>query len=133
MPRTIIHHREERPREARLEGRMAQLQDAAGAGVKDGRAVGGADYLLSAAAVRARCAIVLAAAERGETRHFRVAPAQLDEAVERVVAVNRRRYPALAVPFHSRWRHFDTGGINRTRLVAPGADRAETARARLDL
>ena len=30
--------------------------------------------LLSAAAVRERCGIVLAAAERGETRHFRLAP-----------------------------------------------------------
>src|SRR5216684_1701576 len=133
MPRTIIPHREERPRGARLEGRTARLQDAAGAGVNDGRAVGGADYLLSAAAVRERCAIVLAAAERGETRHFRLVPARLDNAVERVVAVTRRRYPDLAVPLHSRWRHFGVGGIDRASLVAPGADRAEAARAQLDL
>ena len=51
----------------------------------------------------------------------------------RVVAVTRRRYPDLAVPFHSRWRHFAAGGVDRAALVAPGADRAETARARLDL
>jgi hypothetical protein len=91
------------------------------------------DYLLSAAAVRERCGIVLAAAERGETRHFRLDAARLDDAVERVIAVIRRRFPDLQVPLHSRWRHFDVGGIDRGALIAPGADRAESARARLDL
>src|SRR5439155_22497609 len=91
------------------------------------------DYLLSAAAVRERCAIVLAAAERGETRHFRLDAARLDEAVKRVIAVTRRRFPDLRVPLHSRWRHFDVGKIDRAALIAPGADPAERARARLDL
>jgi hypothetical protein len=89
--------------------------------------------LLSAAAVRARCAIVTAAAERGETRHFRLATARLDEAARRVAAITRRRYPDLVVPYHSRWRHFSVGGIDRAALVAPGADTAEAARARIDL
>jgi Protein of unknown function (DUF1688) len=89
--------------------------------------------LLSAAAVRARSAIVFAAAERGETRHFRLVARRLDDAVRRVVAITRRRYPDLDVPCHSRWRHFAAGGVDRARLVAPGADTAETARARIDL
>jgi len=92
-----------------------------------------ADHLLTAAAVRERCGLVFAAAERGETRHFRLVLHRLDEAVDRVVAVTRRRYPNLTVPFHSRWRHFSTGGVDRAHLVAPSADTAETARARLDL
>jgi len=92
-----------------------------------------AEYLLSAAAVRERCGIVLAAAERGDTRHFRLVPERLDDAVERVVAVTRRRFPDLAVPLHSRWRHFGAGGIERVMLVAPDADTAEGARAQLDL
>src|SRR6266536_3459560 len=127
MPRTNIPHPEERPGGVRLEGRTASLQ-----GNNDG-APGRADYLLSAAAVRERCEIVFAAAERGETRHFRLVPERLDDAAERVVAVTRRRYPDLAVPLHSRWRHFGVGGIDRAALIAPGADRAEAARARLDL
>ncbi|MGD9616930.1 MAG: DUF1688 family protein [Alphaproteobacteria bacterium] len=94
---------------------------------------GAVDRLLTAAAVRERCAQVFAAAERGETRHFALDLDRLDEAVVRVVSVTRRRYPDLAVPFHSRWRHFTAGGIDRARLVAPGTDPAETARARLDL
>ena len=93
----------------------------------------GAAALLSAAAVRERCAIVFAAAERGETRHFRLDRGRLDMAADRVAAVTRRRYPDLAVPYHSRWRHFSAGGIDRAALVAPAAGSAERARAGVDL
>jgi len=91
------------------------------------------DYLLTAAAVRERCSLVYAAAERGETLHFRLHLDRLDAAAQFVADITRRRYPDLAVPFHSRWRHFSAGGVDRAQLVAPGADRAETARARIDL
>jgi len=93
----------------------------------------GATALLSAAAVRERCELVFAAAERNATRHFRIEPSLLDAAADRVVGVTRRRYPDLAVPYHSRWRHFSAGGINRAVLIAPEADVAEQARARIDL
>src|SRR5207237_8927733 len=69
----------------------------------------------------------------GATRHFRLVLERLDDAVERVVAITRRRFPDLAVPLHSRWRHFGVGGVDRAALIAPGADPAERARARLDL
>ena len=88
---------------------------------------------MSADAVRARCAIVSEAVQRGETRYFRLVPDRLGEAVRRAVELTQRRYPDLTVPLHSRWRHFATGGVDRARLVAPGADAAETARARIDL
>jgi hypothetical protein len=96
-------------------------------------AVSGAAQLLSAAAVRARCAIVSEAARRGETRHFQLVCACVDEAARRVVDITRRRYPDLRVPLHSRWRHFSAGGVDRAALIAPRADAAETARARIDL
>jgi len=89
--------------------------------------------LLTAAAVRERCGIVLAAAERGEIPHFRIVPSRLDAAVRRVVDITRRRYPDLVVPYHSRWRHFSVGGVDRAAVVAPGVDAAEAARARIDL
>jgi Protein of unknown function (DUF1688) len=91
------------------------------------------DYLLSAAAVRERCSIVLAAAERGATAHFRVVAERLPEVARLVAEVTRRRYPDLKVPPHSRWRHFSVGGVDRAALVAPGADLAGRTRARLDL
>jgi hypothetical protein len=89
--------------------------------------------LLTAAAVRDRCGIVFAAAECGETRHFRVAMAPLQEAARRVVEVTRRRYPDLDVPYHSRWRHFSAGGVDRAAQVAACSDPDEAARARIDL
>lgn len=92
-----------------------------------------AAYLLSARAVRERCGVIFAAVEAGRGRHFRLGLERLDDAVERVVAVTRRRYPDLAVPFHSRWRHFDVGGLDRAAMIAPDADAAERARSRLDL
>jgi hypothetical protein len=89
--------------------------------------------LLSAAAVRERCEMVFAAAEAGETRHFGLDDARLDEAAERVAAITRRRYPELVVPCHSRWRHFCAGGVEREALVAVSADIAETTRSKIDL
>jgi hypothetical protein len=91
------------------------------------------DHILSAAAVRERCGLVFAAAERGETPHFRLHLDRLDDAAALVVETTRRRYPDLRVPLHSRWRHFAAGGVDRAALVAPGADPAETAQARIDL
>ncbi len=96
-------------------------------------AASGAVQLLSAAAVRARCAIVAEAARRGETRHFRLVCARLDEAARRVVDITRRRYPDLHVPLHSRWRHFSAGGVDRAALIAPHSYGPETVRARIDL
>ncbi|MBV8504860.1 MAG: URC4/urg3 family protein [Alphaproteobacteria bacterium] len=89
--------------------------------------------LLTAAAVRDRCGIVFAAAECGETRHFRLVMWRLEEAVRRVVEITRRRYPDLEVPYHSRWRHFSAGGVDRAAQIATGADPEEVARARIDL
>jgi len=89
--------------------------------------------LLSAAAVRERCAVVFAAAESGGTRHFRLDLRRLGAVADRVARVTRRRYPELAVPYHSRWRHFSAGGIEREPLVAAKADAGEQARARIDL
>jgi Protein of unknown function (DUF1688) len=89
--------------------------------------------LLSAAAVRERCGIVFAAAERGRTRHFALDLGRLGEAAARVAAITRRRYPDLAVPGHSRWRHFSAGGVDRAALVAADSNSAEQTRARIDL
>jgi hypothetical protein len=91
------------------------------------------DDILTAAAVRERCGIVFAAAERNEAPHFRLRVDRLDDVAIFVADVTRQRYPDLRVPPHSRWRHFSAGGIDRAPLVAPGANHAETARSRIDL
>ena len=92
------------------------------------------DHLLTAAAVRERCGIVLAAAERDATPHFRLHLERLDQAAALVADITRRRYPDLRVPLHSRWRHFSAGGVDRAALLAAQeTDPAEIARSRIDL
>jgi hypothetical protein len=94
------------------------------------------DELLAAAAIRERCRNIAAAVTAGRSRFFRIDRARLPAAAERVAEVTRRRYPALAIPYHSRWRHFDTGGVDRRgeleRALEPNSP-AERARAHIDL
>jgi hypothetical protein len=94
-----------------------------------------ADRLLTAAAIRARCGDVMAAAQRGQTAHFTWHPERLPAASDYVTATIRKRYPTLAVPYHSRWRHFEAGGVDRWSAIAAkaGLTGPERARARIDL
>jgi hypothetical protein len=72
----------------------------------------GAD-LLSAAAIRERSANITRAVEAGDSKHFSVDRSRLQPAARLVADVTRRRYRDLAIPYHSRWRHFDAGGRSR--------------------
>jgi hypothetical protein len=76
-----------------------------------------ADGLLSPSAVRERSANIAAAVSAGESRHFRIDRARLDEAARLVATVTRARYPDLRIPYHSRWRHFEAGGVDRRALL----------------
>lgn len=93
------------------------------------------DALLTAQAVRSHCAQIMALAEQDRAPHFRFHPEQLPAAAAYVAATIRLQYPDLQVPYHSRWRHFETGGADRWRMLADayGLAGAERARARIDL
>ena len=92
--------------------------------------------LKSAATIRERCRNIAVAVTAGQSRHFRIDRTRLDDAAALVAAVTRRRYPDLDVPYHSRWRHFETGGIDRKaeldRALA-GRSAADRVRAHIDL
>jgi hypothetical protein len=90
--------------------------------------------LLNAAAVRTRARRMLALGLDDKLPHFRIDLRCLDDAVDRVVATTKKNYPSLAVPFHSRWRHFVIYGFDRAELIAEELpDPATRARARFDL
>lgn len=91
--------------------------------------------LLSAQAVRRLCAQLMEKAERGAAAHFTWHPERLDQVADYVAATIRMRYPDLAVPYHSRWRHFEAGGVDRWKLLAmlSGLRGSERARTRIDL
>jgi hypothetical protein len=93
-------------------------------------------YLRSPRAIRERCRAVLELGIAGQLRHFRVDMDRLPAVADYVLAVTREAYPALDIPVHSRWGHFDVGGVRRNaeldaRLAS--LPRAERARAKLDL
>lgn len=93
--------------------------------------------LLGAEAVRTHCAEVMAWVEAGHSAHFSWHPERLADTAAYVVDTIRRHYPSLAVPYHSRWRHFEAGGVDRwARLAGEAgldADVRERARVRIDL
>ncbi len=92
--------------------------------------------LRSPETVRGQCLRILDAAHREELPHFRLYPERLELAVDWVVESVRERYPSLEIPYHSRWRHFDVGGLDRWgALMGRSADlpSEELARVRFDL
>ena len=63
--------------------------------------------------IRERAGELLALARQGRSEHFTVHDEALDEAAACVAEVTRQRYPDLRIPYHSRWRHFEAGGVDR--------------------
>ena len=92
--------------------------------------------LFDAGTVRARCAAISRSVASNVSSHFTLDRSRLPEAAERVAALTLRRFPDLRIPYHSRWRHFEAGGVDRKAelddLLA-GRSVAEVARARFDL
>ena len=89
--------------------------------------------LLSAEAVRERCHEMLAACECDTLPHFTLDMARLAGVADYVADEVRRNYPSLEIPFHSRWRHFEAGGIDRITPLLDGIEGAERARIGFDL
>jgi hypothetical protein len=89
------------------------------------------------ATIRARCRAIAAHVAAGDSRWFTLGPPQrLDDAAARVARATRERYPALDIPVHSRWRHFEAGGFDRNVELAGALepfDQPERARVRFDL
>jgi hypothetical protein len=92
--------------------------------------------LRTTTAVRERCRQLLTRARHGESRWFVVDDGFIDSAAQAIVDTTRRRFPYERIPFHSRWRHFEAGGVNRKaeldRLLQ-GRSAPERARAMIDL
>lgn len=90
-----------------------------------------AGLLRTTPSIRDRCRQLLDRARTGDSRWFVVEDGFLAAAAREVADATRRRYPKLHVPLHSRWRHFEAGGVDRKaqleRLLGdvPDAVRAE--------
>lgn len=71
------------------------------------------NYLRSPAAIRQRCEQIFKLGCEDKLRYFRCNLNQLDAVAEYVIGVIKKDYPDLNIPFHSRWRHFECGGVRR--------------------
>jgi Protein of unknown function (DUF1688) len=94
-------------------------------------------YLRSPIAIRERAGQMLKYVEDGRSRWFASDANGLEAAVQATLVVTRERFvnPA-AIPFHSRWRHFEAGGHDRWADLAPklaALSKEEVARRRMDL
>lgn len=102
-----------------------------------------ASDLLTAGAVRSRSMAVTDHVAAGESQWFRWQPERIAAIADYVVATMRQRYRGLDVPYHSRWRHFESGGTGDKldrwatlceRAALGGDDqREERARIGIDL
>ena len=94
-------------------------------------------YLRTPAAIRERAGQVLKYVEDGRSAWWMVDANGLDAAVQATLTVTRRRFPnPAAIPFHSRWRHFEAGGHDRWASLAlklAHLPKDEVARRRIDL
>ena len=92
--------------------------------------------LRSPEAIRERCREILVQADADRLTHFRLHRERLDGTADYVLATIEDRYPDLDIPFHSRWRHFQVGGVDRWELLSHGrrgGSRESIARTRIDL
>ncbi len=92
--------------------------------------------LRSTAAIRARARALLARARAGQSAWFTMDDAALAPCAARVVETTRERYPDLNIPYHSRWRHFEAGGVDRLSQLNDDLGKvsvAKRARAQMDL
>lgn len=92
-----------------------------------------AKSLLSAAAVRAKADEMLQLALDGRLAEWTVELDRLPAAADLTAQVIRDQYPTLAVPFHSRWRHFSLEGRDLWAPMAGGLQGPARGRAAFDL
>jgi hypothetical protein len=98
---------------------------------------GDLQYLRTPVAIREQAEQMLKYVEDGRSVWFSLDPNGLERAVQATLDVTRKRFPdPAAIPFHSRWRHFEAGGRDRWAALAPklaSLPKEEVARRRMDL
>lgn len=94
------------------------------------------NYLRSTRAIRERCGQLFELGLNDRLFHFRCDLDQLDRTADYVIQVIETAYPDWQIPFHSRWRHFQAGGVDRLShlehklsVLAP----VEQAKVKIDL
>ena len=94
------------------------------------------NYLRSPEAVREQATYLLGLAKKNQLEHFSFHEEKIPDVVNYVEKVIKANYPTLEVPFHSRWRHFNAGGVDRNAELdkkLSGASPEDIARSKIEL
>lgn len=67
--------------------------------------------------IRKQAERMLSLAHQEQLEHFAVDNEQMSATAAFVLDVIHDQYPTLEIPYHSRWRHFTTGGIDRVNAL----------------
>ncbi|MEC8624475.1 MAG: DUF1688 family protein [Bdellovibrionota bacterium] len=92
-------------------------------------------YIFSTGAIRDKAEFLFNCLMEGRT-HFHLFPEKIDDVVQYILDVTEKNYPDGNIPFHSRWGHFDVGGIRRLEQLEKllgDLGPKEKALAKLDL
>ncbi len=89
-------------------------------------------YLRSPQAIRDRAGQLFELCQADQLEHFRCDLSKLDKVAAYVVETTQQFYPNFDVPFHSRWRHFNVGGVPRLEQLNEKLKKGR-ARSQIDL
>ncbi len=67
------------------------------------------------ATIRLQAHRILNLAKQDRLEHFTLDPEKMTATASFVIEVISDQYPDLNIPYHSRWRHFEIGGIDRIK------------------
>ena len=74
------------------------------------------NYIFSPKAIRDKAQKIYDLSLEGKT-NFQVNEDKLPEVSKYVLEVIHSNYPTLTIPFHSRWGHFNVGGVDRVKKL----------------
>ena len=104
---------------------------------REGEVLCAVAMLRSTGCIRAHANALLARARAGQSDWFLIGDdATMDRTAQIVADVTRTRYGNGPIPYHSRWRHFEAGGVDRRAaldLAMGNVTAAERAHAHIDL
>ncbi|WP_028388053.1 URC4/urg3 family protein [Legionella fairfieldensis] len=67
--------------------------------------------------IRQQAQRILALARQNGLRHFILDESKMAFTVDWVLEVIDDQYPSFTIPYHSRWRHFEVGGVDRIKKM----------------
>jgi hypothetical protein len=92
--------------------------------------------LRSLSTIRNQCRKLYQSGLENKLPHFSIHEERLTAVVDYIHKIIVEDYPTLQIPYHSRWRHFEAGGIQRQfqlQQIWKDADNLEILRRHVDL